>query len=84
MNKTYPTDQSDSQWSTILGILNDNRKRMHLSLCYNTQYIFLWNIYLVGKGISIVACKISDTEIDGIDIPEISRILCFSISVQRF
>ncbi|MDR0744134.1 MAG: transposase [Tannerella sp.] len=29
MNKTYPTDLSDSQWSTILGILNDNRKRKH-------------------------------------------------------
>lgn len=29
MNKTYPTNMTDSQWSAILVILNDKRKRKH-------------------------------------------------------
>ena len=29
MNKAYPTNMTDSQWSAILVILNDKRKRKH-------------------------------------------------------
>jgi transposase len=29
MNTSYPTNMSDSQWSAILSILNDKRKRKH-------------------------------------------------------
>ena len=29
MNTAYPTNMTDSQWSAILFILNDKRKRQH-------------------------------------------------------
>jgi hypothetical protein len=29
MNTSYPTNLNDSQWSTILSVLNDKRKRKH-------------------------------------------------------
>ena len=29
MNKSYPTDLNDSQWSTVLSVLKDKRKRKH-------------------------------------------------------
>lgn len=42
MNKTYPTDLSDSQWSAILDILNDNRKRKHsLREIFNAVFYML-------------------------------------------
>jgi hypothetical protein len=29
MNTSYPTNLNDSQWSAILNVLNDKRKRKH-------------------------------------------------------
>jgi hypothetical protein len=39
MNTAYPTNMTDSQWSAILVILNDKRKRQH-SFSGPTHLIF--------------------------------------------
>jgi len=45
MNKTYPTNLSDSQWSAILVILGDKRKRKH-----SLREIFDAVFYMVKTG----------------------------------
>jgi transposase len=43
--KTYPSSLTDSQWSAILGILDDKRKRKH-----SLREIFNALFYLLKTG----------------------------------
>ncbi|MBK7526333.1 MAG: transposase [Sphingobacteriales bacterium] len=46
--KTYPSSLTDSQWSAILGILDDKRKRKH-----SLREIFNALFYLLKTGLSM-------------------------------